>query len=230
MKFRYFFASVFFLSILLGTTSGLSRVPGSEAAPSASSPSIVIGFVGGYVSHDNPVHAEVPLAADLRRKYPAGVHVQAFENRRGEDAHKEILELLDANHDGSVSAAEKQTARIILYGHSWGASESIYLARELQTDGVPVLLTIQVDSVSKNRRNDSVIPANVEQAANFYQTHGLVRGESQIRAADPSRTRILGNFRFDYRAHPISCASYPWWDRFFVKPNLCADLEVGLKV
>ncbi len=203
--------------MLAETACGVARGPASESG--SRSPAIVIGFVGGYVSHDNPVHAEVQLAADLRGTYAAGMHVEAFENHRGEDAHKKILALLDTDHDGSLSASEKQSARIILYGHSWGASQSIYLARELQTDGIPVLLTIQVDSVSKNRRNDSVIPANVEQAVNFYQPHGLVRGESQIRPADPSRTRIVGNFRFDDRAHPISCASYRWWDRFFVKPH-----------
>jgi hypothetical protein len=64
-----------------------------------------------------------------------------------------------------------------------------------------------------------VIPANVAQAANFYQTRGWIHGEPQIRAADPARTRIVGNFRFDYQAHPISCSSYPWWDRFFVKAH-----------
>lgn len=184
------------------------------------SPAIVLGFVGGYVSHDNAVHAEVQLAERLRSEYsPQRVHVEAFENHRAKAARAEILKLLDTDHDGSLSATEKQNARIIFYGHSWGAAESVYMARQLQNDGVPVLLTIQVDSVTKNYRNDSLIPANVEQAANFYQTKGLVRGESKIRAADPSRTRILGNFRFDYASHPVSCSSYPWWDRFLVRPH-----------
>ena len=30
-----------------------------------------------------------------------------------------------------------------------------------------------------------------------------IRGESEIRAADPSRTQILGNFRMVYYFHPM---------------------------
>ncbi len=183
-------------------------------ASSASSPTIVIGFVGGYVSHNNLSHMEAHLAAQIRSEYPTGVYAAAFENHRRNQAHAAILRLLDANHDGTLSKQEKENARIILYGHSWGASEAVTLARKLQQDGIPVLLTIQVDSIEKHRENDVVIPANVEEAVNFYQPDGCLRGETHIRAADPERTKILGNFRFDYSKHPVNCyAAYPWWDR-----------------
>jgi hypothetical protein len=187
----------------------------AETAP----PVIVIGFVGGFVKHDDSAHSPVQLAARLRHDYPSGVYVEAFENRRREKAHAAILRLLDANHDGTLSLEEKQSARIIIYGMSWGASESIILARELQTEGIPVLLTIQVDSISKIRQDDALIPANVAEAANFYQPDGLLHGRAEIRAADAARTRILGNFRSDYKAHPISCPNYPWYDRFFAKSH-----------
>jgi hypothetical protein len=228
MRSRHVFARLLWVLIFAGSLCEPTIRAGAESASSSGSPAIVIGFVGGYVSHDNPVHAEVQLAAELRRKYPAGVHVEAFENHRGEAAHQEILQLLDSDHDGAVSYAEKQSARIILYGHSWGGSESVYLARELGKDGIPVLLTIQVDSVAKNWRNDSTIPPNVAQAANFYQPHGLVRGESKIQAADPARTRILGNFRFDYRGHSIRCSSYPWWDRLLVRPHTEIECDANV--
>jgi len=182
-------------------------------------PCIVIGFVGGFVAHNNLHHSEVQLAEDLRKQYPWGVYVQTFENHHGEKAYKQILRLLDANHDGKLSAPEKQSARIIFYGHSWGGSEAVHLARILGAQGIPVLLTVQVDSVAKRGQNDGVIPANVAQAANFYQPHGLVRGRAKIRAADPSRTRIVGNFRFDYAKEPIRCEQYPWWDRFLVRAH-----------
>jgi pimeloyl-ACP methyl ester carboxylesterase len=129
------------------------------------------------------------------------------------------LDLLDMNRDGTLTAGEKQNARIIIYGHSWGGSEAIALARELQKDGVPVLLTVQVDSVSKSHQDDALIPANVAQAANFYQPDGLLHGQSEIRAADPSHTRVIGNFRFDYKASPYNCDKYPWYDRVFVKAH-----------
>lgn len=192
-------------------------VPASQA--STKPPAIVIGFVGGFIAHDNPVHSEVQLAARLRKQYPAGVDVETFESYRGEEAQQKILKLLDTNHDGTLTVKEKQNARIIIYGHSWGGSESIYLARDLEKDGVPVLLTLQVDSVSSPGRNDTTIPANVAQAANFYQSHGFVRGHHDIRAADAARTRIIGNFQFDYEKSSLNCAEYPWYDRMFVKPH-----------
>jgi hypothetical protein len=182
-------------------------------------PAIVIGFVGGFVKHDNLNHSEVQLAAILRKKYPVGVDVEIFESYRGNQARAKILDILDANHDGTLTTAEKRNARIVIYGHSWGGSESIYLARALKKDGIPVLLTVQVDSVSKLGKNDTIVPANVAQAANFYQPHGLVHGHRQIRAADPARTHIIGNFRFDYKASSLNCAEYPWYDRYVVKSH-----------
>ena len=53
-------------------------------------------------------------------------------------------------------------------------------------------------------------------------------GAPQIRAADPARTEILGNFRFDYKANPISCEGYPWFDRFVVKAH--TEIECDPKV
>jgi hypothetical protein len=85
-----------------------------------------------------------------------------------------------------------------------------------------------VDSVSKLGQNDSVIPANVGQAVNFYQPDGIIHGRPQIRAADPARTEIVGNFRFDYKTNPISCEGYPWFDRVLVKAH--TEIECDPKV
>jgi hypothetical protein len=208
----------FFAPILTSGQNISERTVVAKQVP-AKLPVIVIGFVGGFVAHDNPVHSEVQLAARLRKQYPAGVDVETFESYRGEKARRDILMLLDRNHDGTLTPKEKQDARIIIYGHSWGGAQSIYLARDLEKDGIPVLLTLQVDSFSRPGRNDTTIPANVIQAANFYQPHGILRGHHDIRAADPERTRIIGNFRFDYEKSSLDCAEYPWYDRFIVKPH-----------
>ena len=157
---------------LFATATVVSTPPAPEPRQPKASPVIVIGFVGGFVKHDNAVHSEVQLAARLRQDYPSGVQVEVFENHRREKAHEQILRSLDIDKDGALSAEEKQQARIIIYGHSWGASETVALARELEKDGIPVLLTIQVDSISKSHQDDMMIPANVSQAANFYQTGG----------------------------------------------------------
>lgn len=207
----------FLLLLGLAVAHAAPPHPVTTTASPPASPVIVMGFVGGYVHHDDRVHSTVQLAANLRKDYTSGVYVETVENHRREDAHKEILKLLDADHDGKLSAEEKKSARIILYGHSWGASEAITLARELEKDGIPVQLTIQVDSVAKRGQDDQNIPANVALAANFYQSNGFLHGQAQIRAVNATRTRILGNFQFDYKAHPITCSQYPWYDRVFMK-------------
>jgi hypothetical protein len=198
------------------------------AQPVPPPPVIVIGFVGGFIRHDNLAHSEVQLAARLRKAYPVGVDVETFESYHRGNARQRILSLLDTNHDGTLSASEKRKARIVIYGHSWGGFEAIELARELAMDGVPVLLTVQVDSISRIHHNDRVIPANVAQAANFYQPNGLLHGQSEIRAADPTRTRIIGNFRSDYTASRYSCEHYPWYDRLFVKAHTQIECDEGV--
>lgn len=180
-------------------------------------PVVVVGFLGGAVKYNDPVRNEVKLAEHLRAEYPSGVFVYTFENRHRERALHLILTQLGADRSGLLSENEKRQARIILYGHSWGGSAMVELARELGKRGVPVLLTVQVDSVKRFGMDDSVIPPNVARAANFYQPNGMIHGQPEIRAADPAKTQILGNFRFDYKEHPIHCTEYPWYDRAFAK-------------
>jgi hypothetical protein len=207
------------LCLVPAATDAGSARPVSTPDAATAPPAIVIGFVGGFVKHDAMVHSAVQVAAHLRQNYPSGVHVEVIENHHREKAREAIVRFVDTNRDGRLSTEEKRDARIILYGHSWGASEAITLARELGREGIPVLLTIQVDSVSKPGENDKLIPANVAEAANFYQLNGLLHGETRIRPADPERTRIIGNFRFDYKANPLDCKEYPWYDRIFMKAH-----------
>jgi hypothetical protein len=219
------------IGILLAVLA-LGRGARTQSAPAtvvrALPPVIVIGFVGGFIQHGDLAHSEVQLAARLRQAYPWGVDVETFESYHRGKARQRVRQLLDTNHDGILSTAEKQDARIILYGHSWGGSEAITLARELGKEGIPVLLTVQVDSISRAYRDDRVIPANVAQAANFYQPNGLLHGQPAIRAADTTRTRIIGNFRSDYNGSPYHCKKYPWYDRIFVKGHtqIECDAEV----
>jgi len=199
----------------------------SVAPASAPAPIIVVGFVGGYVRRDNDVHSVVQVAARLSKSYPSGVQVMVFENHNRQDAQRAILRLLagagPADAPGSShptpdpTPEQKRDARIIIFGHSWGASETVTLARKLAADGIPVLLTIQVDSVRKHGEDDGVIPANVAEAANFFQLDGFLHGRSEIRAEDPERTHILGNYQFRYRERHITCDSpYPWYNRVFM--------------
>src|SRR6202050_4216193 len=144
--------SVFALLLWTIFTSGPETAPAHSVpagADSPRSPAIVIGFVGGFVRRNAYVHSEVQLAARLRQDYSSGVYVEVFENHRGQSAYEKILQLLDTGDAGKLTPEQKKNARIILYGHSWGGSEAISVARKLESDGIPVLLTVQVDSVSK---------------------------------------------------------------------------------
>ena len=82
----------------------------------------------------------------------------------------EVLRSLDTDQNGTLTAAETRQAKIIVYGHSWGASEAVAFAKELERLKIPVLLTIQIDIVPKPGRQPILIPSNVEAAVNFFQS------------------------------------------------------------
>jgi hypothetical protein len=189
--------------------------------PSATLPKlIVIGFMGGNVRANDFVHREAGMAKELQQRYPLALHAAVFANHDGDAALASVLQLLDKDENGCLTPREKSVARIVIYGHSWGASETITLARRLNHLNIPVLLTIQVDSVQKLNQNDARIPPNVREAVNFYQSEGLLRGRPRIQAVDPERTTILGNFESAYKNDPVSCAGYPWFARAFMKPHI----------
>jgi hypothetical protein len=186
---------------------------------------IVIGFMGGKVAPDDVIRNERIISDRLRATYPQGVYFEVFENRRLEAAHQKILQLLGVTAGRLSSGAGRSDAQIILYGHSWGASTVVTLADELRKEGVPVTLTIQVDSIEKKGQHDGVIPANVARAINFYQPDGVLHGRAEIHAADPAATQILGNFRFSYKDIPAECRPYPWYERKFIKTHIAIECD-----
>jgi pimeloyl-ACP methyl ester carboxylesterase len=188
---------------ICGRGQGVSGVDDNRKA-------IVVGFVGGFVRHDDARHAEVQFADHLRDRYRSAIDVEVFGNHSGNQALRYVLR----------RAAAEREPKIILFGHSWGATETISLARALEHRGIPVRLTIQVDSIGKPGQNNVTIPANVANAINFYQSTGLLHGRSTIVAKDPSRTNILGNFEMSYKDHPVDCEDFPWYARVFTKPHI----------
>jgi pimeloyl-ACP methyl ester carboxylesterase len=225
---------IFVLAATVFGTPGVARGQGSPLAKAHSSlpesPSrdvIVIEFVGGFVSRDDAKHPEVQFAAYLRDRYPS-IHAEVFGNHHGQKALHQVVRLLDTDHDGSLTSIEKARATVILYGHSWGASETVALARELGEMGIPVALTIQIDTIAKPGHKSAAISANVASAINFYQTGGPLHGRPEIVAADPARTKIIGNFRMNYVHRPIDCDNYSWYARHFNKPH--HEIENDLRV
>lgn len=205
--------------------------PGAKGAASVSAstptarvdPVIVVGIVGGWIRADNHDDHIVQLADRLNREYGPRVHAEIFENHHREQARERILALLDTDRSGTLDAGEKQQARIVLYGESWGGSETVMLARELKERGIPVMLTVQIDSVAKMGENDEVAPANVVEAVNFYQPHGIIHGCQAIRAEDASRTQVIGNFRFDYEKHSVPVGGASWFAKTFLRPHVSIE-------
>ncbi len=190
----------------------------------------MLGFLGGRERWDSPREGVRKLAMELRSLNLPDVHVETVENIRRELALQLVQNALDKNQDGRLQVPEKESARLILYGQSFGGAAVVKFATQLKDLKIPVLLTIQIDSVG---RRDDVIPKNVGFAYNLFQRNGcFIRGEPEIRAEDPAKTRILGNLKFDYRLKQIDLSSVPWWKKMFrvahTKMNL--DPEVWQKV
>jgi len=196
--------------------------PGNDATPT-----LVIGFVGGFVHRDDVRHSEVQLAQHLEAMYGDRVKIEIFKNRQRIQAHNAVISWLNLleNNCGADHSQRRCLPRVILFGHSWGASAVVYTARELERDDIPVALTVQVDSIRKHGEDDSVIPANVSEAVNFYQSKGILHGRSKISAADPTHTTIVGNFRINYEKQPAECHTYPWYDRLLFKGHTAIECD-----
>jgi hypothetical protein len=178
---------------------------------------VIICFLGGFVSSEDTKHPEVWFAKYLRDRYGPKVHIAIFGNREEKKALSETILLVDAGITGTRESSRQPA--IIVYGHSWGGSQVLSFARDLEKRGIPVLLTIQIDSVRKPGQDDRTVPTNVANAVNFYQARGLTPGESDIVPADAAKTIILGNFLMKYDDRRINCDNYKWLSRLFNKPH-----------
>jgi pimeloyl-ACP methyl ester carboxylesterase len=220
--------SVFSLLLLeAGPVRGQIQ-PVVAASLRRSPPTLVIGFMGGFVHSDNLRHSEAQLAQRLGNDYGDRINVEMFENRQRAEAYKLVVDWITRTKAGRLAGFPTEQPRIILFGHSWGASAVVYLARELERDGIRVALTVQVDSIRKHHADDSVIPANVAEAINFYQPNGILHGQQRIKAADPVRTEILGNYRLAYRQEPAACHAYPWYNRLLFKGHTSIECDPEL--
>lgn len=182
---------------------------------------LVIGFMGGRDAWNNETVGVGRMAKRLREMNLQGVHVETFENLRRELAVEFVEKALDRKQDGKLDGEELASARIIVYGQSFGGAAVVKFARQLQTLGIPVMLTVQVDSVG---RACDVVPSNVEVAANLYQDNGMfIHGAHPIRAEDPAKTRILGDYRFDYREKPVDISAVPWYKKLLREDHTRMD-------
>jgi hypothetical protein len=184
------------LVLLLTFTAAAGAQSFEELAlpmPAPRGKTVAIGFLGGMDRWNNPERGVRGTALRLREQ---GLVAETFANRKLGLAKKALLKALDCNADGRVDATEAAEARVILYGQSLGGNATVRMARFLNSRHIPVLLTVQVDSFGLG---DKIVPPNVKAAVNFYQKERFtIRGEAEIRAADSTKTHILGNYEYEY--------------------------------
>ncbi len=163
---------------------------------------LIVGILGGWQRWDAPRGVR-NTALELRQMKLPGVFVETLENHRRELGAQLI--------EKAWPAGLAQTARVILYGQSFGGMSVVRLANELWRKGIPVMLAVLVDAVGHNMP----IPPNVHAAVNLYQRGSCpICGPREIQAEDPSRTQILGNFEWNYRHKDIDLHTEPLLKRF----------------
>jgi len=174
---------------------------------------LILGFMGGRDSWDDARPGVGRLAKKLREMGLPGVQVATVENTKRQTALELVRRAFDRNRDGKLDSQERESVRLIVYGQSFGGAAVAKFARQLKMLGIPVILTVQVDSVG---HNDAVVPSNVAAAANFFQRNGyFIHGRAPIRAEDPAKTEIIGNFQFSYSDGTISLSGVPWYKKAF---------------
>jgi hypothetical protein len=198
--------------------------------PLAAGDLLVIGFQGGWKRHDDATLGPRMVDLWLAERGLPHLHAETFANRRRAVALELVREAMDLDRDGLLEPAERDDGvRLVILGMSLGGSAVIKLAWELRALDLPILLTIQVESVGYG---DEEIPPNVALAANFYQYSGfLPRGEQRIRPVDPASTVILGNFGYDYRGprrEALERVGQPWWSRLLRNHHRAVDRDPSI--
>jgi hypothetical protein len=187
---------------------------------------LVLGVVGGWERWDNPVRCVRRTAIAVKRRRLPGVHVETVENHKLELAVELVRRAFDLDRDGTLSTKEARAARVAVFGQSLGGRAALRLCRELEKMGVPVRIAVIVDAYGSD---SYVVPANVLEAANFYQRdHLFIRGAPEITAADPAKTRILGNWRSTYRGREIDAGDDTEAHRRFMGAHTLMEYDMEL--
>lgn len=223
-------ALVLFFTLQTGCASlrGQQYFHFSTPEPLEDNHTLILGFLGGRENWDDSSRGVRQLAMKIDSMNLPDVHIETLENRKRDLALELVLNSFDSNQDGFLDERERSTARLIMYGHSLGGAAVVKLSHNLKDMGIPVLLTVQIDSVGFTY-DDHVIPSNVRRAANLYQLDGwLLVGEDEIVPQDPSKTKIIANLKFDYKDKEVDMSGVPWERRLLSVPHskMDADPEV----
>jgi hypothetical protein len=150
---------------------------------------IYLGFVGALEPAHNKRSGVVQIATLLQGDEFADVCAKSYSPYVWGEGLEWLLSHFPA-HDGELSAAELLRApKAVLVGHSMGGWAMMSVARKLSSRGIPVELTIQIDSVGVT---DTTVPQNVKCAAIFHARDVLTPiTTKRLRVEDSSRTKLL---------------------------------------
>jgi len=235
-KVKLFYSAV--IAVLLSLQIGCAGFKGKQyhdfntPTPLRTDQTLILGFLGGFERWDDESRGVRKLAIRIDAMKLPNVHIETLENRKRDLAIKFIQNAFDRDQNGFLDDWERDSARLILYGHSFGGSAVVEISHELKKMGVPILLTVQIDSVGLVY-DDHIIPSNVKRAANLFQNDGwILQGEDEIEPENPNKTKVIANIRFDYRDKNVDVSSLPWERRLFSIPHskMDADPEVWATV
>jgi hypothetical protein len=167
-----------------------------SAASTANSPDcqiVYLGFVGALEPANNKNSGVVQIRQTLQGKDYSDVCARSFSPYVWTEGRDWLMEHFPT-HPGALTSLELQQApKVILVGHSMGGWAIMSVARELRSHGIPVELTVQVDSVGFT---DDVIPRNVKSAAIFHANDVLIfMTTKHVRLEDPNHTKIVADVK-----------------------------------
>jgi len=184
------------------TSEGPSQPPNhsqTEAARDGNCKILYAGIVGGLETPNNKRSGVVQMRDRLKGPTYTDVCARTFSPYHWTAGRNWILSHFP-EHPGPMSDIElKQAPKVIVVGHSLGGWAALSVARSLDSEGIPVELTIQVDSVGIT---DHTVPKNVREAAVFHARDILMfLTTKKIKAADASQTRLVANIRVEGVGH-----------------------------
>ena len=163
-KAKLFYSAV--IAFLLSLQIGCAGFRGKQyhhfetQTPLKGDQTLILGFLGGLERWDDESRGVRKLAIKIDALKLSNVHIETLENRKRDLAIRFIRNTFDHDQNGFLDDRERDSVRLILYGHSLGGAAVVETSRELKRMGVPILLTVQIDSVDLVY-DDHLIPSNV---------------------------------------------------------------------
>ncbi len=161
---------------------------------------VVVGYTGGLETATTSASGIVWIRDRLRSLNVPDLCVHTFSAYNWTHGYRWVRSEFGAENDAGLTPdVIRNGPKVVIYGHSFGGWATVSLARRLERAGIPIEMTVQMDSIGIT---DKTLPPNVRESANFYERNTRVlHARGTIHAQDPSRTRILENIHLPHGNH-----------------------------